>query len=359
MKIFKIASIVLFICCIVIVLCEGSPEKRVQQTAKKPAVPAKNLIIEEYKLFPRDKIYEVDCSEPGGCVPKEVLKTREKWRNIYYPEGWNSMIKPLGYSFVKEKNGQSHDLYKDSTLVLSQLTNIRAFSMNSTRTRFMFTADYAYDSVGTDGHENQSGGTGVFLDGNFSRTRIPRTISPMYFLGDQVIKIEPSKSQESTKHYRYSGQQHKEESYEIYLDSNPIYEFSGVSYPNAVLQNFYVFNEHWILEYAKPEINLGRLVGSSGIVVIDGKSMNEKYHYREIFNYSFIKDEPFYFFRDRKGVIKISYAGKTLAGSYVEVMHYGVGFYSHLNAVSNYNMISFYGLKSNDIWYYVEAGIYE
>jgi hypothetical protein len=182
----------------------------------------------------------------------------------------------------------------------------------------------------------------------------------MYFLGDQVIKIEPSRKQSFTKHYQYSGQQYKEEAYEIYLDASLIYEFSGVNYPSAVLQNFYVYNnEHWVLEYAKPEINLGKLVGCSGTVVVDGKNLNEKYHYKEMFNYSYIKDDPLFFFRDRKGVVRISYGGKTLLGSYIEIMHYGVGFYAHLNATWNNNMISFYGLKDNDIWYYVEAGIYE
>lgn len=77
MQKLKILSIAILICSILFVICEGTPAKRVQQTAKKAPVPAKNLAIEEYKLFMRDKIYEVDCSEQGGCVPQAVLK-REK-----------------------------------------------------------------------------------------------------------------------------------------------------------------------------------------------------------------------------------------------------------------------------------------
>jgi len=354
----KIFFLILFVSCLTAGLSTAIAEKRSPVPAKKAATPKKNLIIEEYKLFSANKIYEVDCSEPGSCVPKASFKNREKWRNINYIQEYNNTIKPLGYRFAKEKSRFAYELYKGTNLIFSGLTDIRGFNENASKTKFMFTADYGNESYGTDGPTYQTGGTGLFVDMKFNKSPLTHTIAGMYYLGEQIIKIEPSKKTGAAKYYKYSGKQYTEEVYEIYLDNKSIYEFAGLDFPNAVLQAFYVYNEHWILEYSKPEINGGRLVGSYGTVVVDGKNLNDKNHYTEMFSHGYIKDELFYFFRDKKGGIRISYAGKTLPDKYDEVMHYSGGFYVNLNPAWNRNMISFYGLKNN-FWYYVEAGIYE
>lgn len=255
-----LGAVVIFLALINTTLFLSPPNKA---KAKKD-----KLLIEEYKVFPKDKIHDLDCFEPEDCLSKDILKKRAKWRN----KKMEVELSPLG---------------DDSKKIM-----IKSYLPKSTERSLI-----------------------------------------------------------------YKGYQEEEIFFEVYQESKLVYKFNSSYSPISIIQNFYVYDGHWILEYVRPKIKTQKMIGCYGNVVIDGVNLNKKLKSKEVFHYVFIKDQPFYFYIDRANKTRISYAGKTLPQRYDEVVHHGCCSISFFNPTLYHNMVTFYGLKNN-FWYYVEAGIY-
>jgi hypothetical protein len=151
----------------------------------------------------------------------------------------------------------------------------------------------------------------------------------------------------------------KESKEQVRIKNRSVYEIFIVSYPfDVVLKNFYVHKNHWVLEYMNGKIKGGKVVDYPGTVVVDGVNLNKKHNFREIFNYIYLDNNPFYFYRDDSGFVKLSYGGEDLMPKYGKVMHYDCCSYAAYDPVSNQKMIWFFGLK-NGFWHYVEVGVYK
>jgi hypothetical protein len=138
-----------------------------------------------------------------------------------------------------------------------------------------------------------------------------------------------------------------------------IYKVDITDYPFDVsIKGLHTHNGHWAFEFMNGEIAGRKVIDYYGTVIEDGINLNEKYGYKEVFSYAFIKGKPFYFYKDNSGDIKIKYDSKTLPLVYKKVKHYGCCSEASFNPEWNDNMIWFFGLREG-YWYYVESGVYE
>ena len=109
------------------------------------------------------------------------------------------------------------------------------------------------------------------------------------------------------------------------------------------VKGLWVWNGHWVLE-----------VDSQ--LIIDGQNLDQELGYDEIFGWTLLDGNPFYFFA-QDGHIGLSYAGETLPFAYEKVVHNQCCEPAAFNPRHNEDMVWFHALK-NGTWYYVEAGIY-
>jgi hypothetical protein len=301
------------------------------------------LTIEEHKLFPEKDMDAIECFQLE-CVPDNILEKRKKWRDLNLVDQINEQLKPLGYTFKRNQQDRlekSYDFYKGTNLLYSKLSYIYGFSISSSKKRFLFNA-------------SRKDGGGLFLDGKLTDWEGWRP----QFLGEEIIDVY-SVENFPEKKYEYCSEMVKESKEQVRIKNRSVYEFFIVSYPfDVVLKNFYVHKNHWVLEYMNGKIKGGKVVDYPGTVVVDGVNLNKKHNFREIFNYIYLDNNPFYFYRDDSGFVKLSYGGEDLMPKYEKVMHYGCGSYAACDPLSNQNMIWFFGLK-NGFWYYVEVGVYQ
>ncbi|MCK9418059.1 MAG: hypothetical protein M0R70_01620 [Nitrospirae bacterium] len=146
---------------------------------------------------------------------------------------------------------------------------------------------------------------------------------------------------------------------EIQLGDRPLYSFEtieGTSYRE--IQQLYAYNGHWILEYKQKDASDKQCTVYSGSVMMDGANLTAQYNYQEMFNYGYIKDKPFYFFRSSTKFGGISYAGVVLPLDYDEIPHFLCCADSGFNPRDYKDMTGFFAIK-NGALYYVEAGVYE
>ncbi|MBP2016822.1 hypothetical protein J2Z79_000195 [Symbiobacterium terraclitae] len=94
-----------------------------------------------------------------------------------------------------------------------------------------------------------------------------------------------------------------------------------------------------------------------GDVVVDGQSVREANGYGEVFTLNLIKGRPFYLYEE-DGTIRIWYDGQTAEQTYDEVVHYRCCEPAAFNPRANDSMVWFWA-RRGDMWYYVEAGVYD
>jgi hypothetical protein len=117
-----------------------------------------------------------------------------------------------------------------------------------------------------------------------------------------------------------------------------VYSFATTFVTHVPIKRFWGWQNHWILEV-------------SNFLIQDGEILNQKYGFEEVFDWSLIHDQPFYFFR--KGPrIGFSYDGQFFSPYYDEVIHgYCCGLALN-NPMMNDHTIRFFG-RRDGIWYYV------
>lgn len=95
---------------------------------------------------------------------------------------------------------------------------------------------------------------------------------------------------------------------------------------------------------------------ANGLLVVEGQIVNQEWGYDEIFDCQLLNDKPFYFFV-RDGQTHLTYSGEVLPVTYDYVYHGMCCEPGAFNVVGNGQMVCFYALK-DDVWHYVELGVY-
>jgi hypothetical protein len=129
---------------------------------------------------------------------------------------------------------------------------------------------------------------------------------------------------------------------QVTLDGKPIYQYNLLPYAGS--SHIYRLGNdgaRWILEV-------------NGMLVVDGKIINQEMGYEEVFDWSILNGKPFYFYT-RAGQTYLSYDGQDLPEVYDQVFHKACCEPSMFNVGSSKDMVWFYALKEG-VWYYVEVG---
>jgi hypothetical protein len=144
----------------------------------------------------------------------------------------------------------------------------------------------------------------------------------------------------------------------IQLGDRTIYSFETLedTFYREIFQ-LYAYNGHWILEYKQKDAADKQCTVYSGSVLMDGVNLTSQYNYQEMFNYGYINNKPFYFFRSNTKSGDISYDGVALPLDYDEIQHYLCCADSGFNPRVYKDMIGFFATR-NGALYYVEAGVY-
>jgi hypothetical protein len=94
-----------------------------------------------------------------------------------------------------------------------------------------------------------------------------------------------------------------------------------------------------------------------GKVFVSGQSLNEALGYAEIFNFTLIGGQPFFFFtRQEGGEVGVSYGLQEQAQTYDQVQHYLCCEPAGFNPRSTTDVIWFHALKDG-YWYFVSMGV--
>lgn len=316
--------------------------------------PPPELTVEEYKLAAdaEELLKDQDCINLG-CVPEQILGRRKKWREADPVNRINEQLKPLNYRFNKYKDKYGvycYNLYKGSRLLYAGLRQVRGFSINSDQSKFMFVAE---------GSIKNKSRTCIYGEDKIidCAAYLPLYNIP-FFYRDKIIKIEVIKNTPNLEQMIYAGVKTTRKRYQIRTAERPLYTADIFDYPSdSSIQQFYTREGHWVLEYIEVGVFAGKPLDYNGTVVVDGVNLNKKFGLKEVFNYTFLKGQPFYFYRSPAGHLRISYAGKPLPYIYENVIYYACCSQAALNPKSNEHMISFFAYKGGSL-YYVEAGIY-
>lgn len=147
--------------------------------------------------------------------------------------------------------------------------------------------------------------------------------------------------------------------YEIQAGERPLYSFESLEDTfYREIQHLYAYNGHWILEYKQKDVADKQCAVFSGTVLMDGVNLTAQYKVQEMFEYGYINDKPFYFFRSGSINGGISYGGVVLPVEYDEIQHYLCCADSGFNVRVYKDMVGFFATR-NGALYYVEAGIYQ
>ncbi len=179
-----------------------------------------------------------------------------------------------------------------------------------------------------------------------------------YNLGKEVIALEEDESYYGQE-YEYLNLKPARKSYIIKRGRKNVYKIEPIKHPfSGEIQSFYVHNGQWILEYQKANVTGKKVIGYAANVIADGINLNTKYGVEEIFNYTFLKGKPLFFYETKAGDVWLSYDGKDVGGPYKEVKHYLCCSDSFYNPNVNKYMISFWAVREKDL-YYCEAGFFQ
>ena len=132
---------------------------------------------------------------------------------------------------------------------------------------------------------------------------------------------------------------------------------TGQPGPIPDLWGLWTFGGHWALEVldnTRPSGGTG--MTPAGQVILDGVSLNQRYGYQELFGFSLLRGQPFYFFR-KDGKIGAAYAGQPVLLDYDSIPHYGCCSAGELNPRRSGSMVWFFAEREG-AWYYVEIGNY-
>ncbi len=105
------------------------------------------------------------------------------------------------------------------------------------------------------------------------------------------------------------------------------------------IDSFYKNKKNWILEYTNK-------------VIVNGKHIGVN-KFEQVYNYVFISDRPFYFYKNN-GTHYISYNGKTLKNNYDRIVHYQCCDPTLFNPLITNKTVCFVASRDG-YWYFVEV----
>jgi hypothetical protein len=128
-------------------------------------------------------------------------------------------------------------------------------------------------------------------------------------------------------------------------DETEVYRYNMLSHA-AVFPLYYLGNwdGQWVLE-------------ANGMLIVDGKIVNQDWGYDEIFGAQLLNEKPFYFFV-QNGETRAAYHGQVLPMAYDYVFHGMCCEPAAFNVAGNGQMVWFYALRDG-VWHYVEMGVYD
>jgi hypothetical protein len=131
---------------------------------------------------------------------------------------------------------------------------------------------------------------------------------------------------------------------QVSADGQVVYQYQLLPYAGSShVYRLGKDGDRWVLEV-------------NGMLVVEGKIINQEKGFAEVFDWSQLDGRPFYFYV-KDGNTYLSYDGQTLPLVYTRVFHKACCEPAAFNVGSNDRMVWFYALK-NGWWYYVELGKY-
>lgn len=137
---------------------------------------------------------------------------------------------------------------------------------------------------------------------------------------------------------------------------------AGDGSPLSPLQGLWVYDRHWVLEYAHVTAEYDASANSvtsvvTGKLVEDGVLLNDRLVYEEAFGFQLMRGRPFYFYK-QAGSIGAVYDGQVFALGYDHIPHYACCSAAALNPRKAHNMVTFFAQRG-ETWYLVQMGVYE
>ena len=288
--------------------------------------------LEEYALPP-----EYQGEDPSkkiflDFVPPEILPTPSSHHGTYSPttlDSVNQSLSKYDYELRQVDVAYLYDLYQNDKLVLQnvyRLPEIYLFQTDSGEKMIFF----AHTLVDPKQSPYTEGNMVSYLVQNEKISVWEKTLlNPMYPGWNPIwVKDKPL----------FVGLGDGVTLQVWNVQHELMFSFATYFGTQVPIKKFQAWKNQWILEV-------------SNFVVQDGEILNEKYNFEEIFDWSSINDQPFYFFR--KGPrVGFSYDGQFYSNYYHEVVHgYCCGLALNNPMVKN-NTFRFFG-KRDGIWYYV------
>ncbi len=337
------------------------PEDCKKDNASDDQASAKNMIIEEHPLVPETEDTP-NHLEFKDHISSEILSTRSQWRtspltssNIStsdevdpYINQLNETLKTYNYKFernispqVPANNKALYDLYLYNNKVLENLTFIRNFQIHTNPNAFSFGAEQILSS----GKIKYL----TFYNGETFEWDPDHVIDPIIVKGELYEIIPKPKP---VLDYDRGTEGETKDGYLIKTKNKEIYTFIPEEnvYVSQTVLTFRNWNDKWILEYRNNQ--------EENIIISDGLSVAENKTYNQVYNFTFVKENPLYFFEDSTEKIGLMYNDEPLPFTYDSIIHNNCCEASVFNPFSNENMVTFYALKRG-VWYYVEAGVYD
>ncbi|MGC9334801.1 MAG: hypothetical protein ACP5JJ_11670, partial [Anaerolineae bacterium] len=279
-------------------------------------------IIAPYRIEYRDYMGDEILARIDGL--RSFSNQRKLARN-------NEALAPFGYRleprFDQEWNTVFYDLYRDGSdePMLPGLWRVWPVSVSDSGADFVLPAENApntqptYLLIRPDAVEDWYAATNNML--------------PPGFVGDQLAMAVTLSSELPMF------------TYEVQLDGEAVYSGEGqIESTYELLRGFSTWDDHWALEV-------------NNHVIVDGEDLGVAKGYDAVFDFHILHGQPFYFF-EQEGLIRLSYAGETLPFVYHEVVHHQCCEASAFNVEAYANLLWFHA-RVDDMWYFVEAGIYD
>ncbi len=300
------------------------------------------LAVEEYRLQERPGFAPNSDSlefKPAGTTMEAVLnKHADDSENtttmLYYAD--NLALLPFGYHLATDSWVYGHiptqaalwKLYRGDTLVLSDISEAGQVYTGASGKDFVMTAQVPNRTV---------------LVRKDSIRNYPFSFQDRVgMLGDDLLEaIDRAGSPAGAVEMRRAGKG---------IQTLPI-AFGGSLLD---FMGLWTYQDHWTIEVlSKLDLNLNNPVGD---IYTDGVSLNQKLGYQDSFNFTYLNDQPFYFYK-KDGKIGISFAGQAIPLDYNQVLHDGCCSAGVFNPGVSQNMVSFFA-ERDGAWYYVDVGVF-
>ncbi len=235
----------------------------------------------------------------------------------------NSSLAPFGYTIQLNEN--TYEINQNGKLVLRYISWLGQLTVNTSGTDFILPI--------------RSGETFLLRPDGIHQIDPKDPLANDFifpiFLGDEQIRLQYSFYPPNFSFTVYPTLVNVKKKGQI------IYTFSIPSFTPASgpVQGLWAWDGHWIMKVA-------------GVIIEDGRILNEELGYPEMFSWWLMNGKPFYFFR-KEGKINVSYNDQKLDLSYDEVINKPLCCSSALLKMHKLDNGLLFFAQRDEIWYYV------